>query len=165
MITQQLTQELRTLSYLLHPPLLDEAGLEAALSWYTNGFSERSGLPIAVYVADDLGRLAAEHEMTIFRVVQECMSNIHRHAAATNVEIRLWRCDRSSILEVVDDGRGIPAAVLAGCRPGEPSELGVGIAGMRERVAHLDGRFEIFTAERAGTRIRVTLPIESGLDK
>ena len=131
-LADQCLREIRTVSYLLHPPELDELGLESALSRYIDGFIQRSGIRVEFEVSPDLGRLPQAVETTLFRIVQECLTNIHRHSGSTTARIRLIRGVSSLVLEVEDAGHGIGDA---------PS--GVGIASMRERVQQLNGQFEI----------------------
>jgi two-component system, NarL family, sensor kinase len=151
-------QEIRTLSYVLHPPMLDEAGLAAALRWYVKGFSERGGISVALYLADDFGRLPGEFEMMMFRVVTESLSNIHRHSGSTSAAIRLERKPREVVLEIEDWGRGIPPERLI---IAESGVLGVGIAGMHERVEYLGGKLTISSKAGSGTTIRIVLPVAS----
>jgi two-component system, NarL family, sensor kinase len=153
-LVRQLSQEIRTMSYLLHPPLLDETGLSGALQWYTHGLTERSGLNIALEISEDFGRLPAEMELAVFRIVQECLTNIHRHSGSKTASIRLVHAGKSVLIDVEDQGRGIPAEKLAGIQ-GQRS--GVGITGMRERVRHLKGVMEI-RSHKGGTKISVKLP-------
>jgi PAS domain S-box-containing protein len=156
-IADESIQEVRTLSYLLHPPLLDEAGLASALPWYASGFSQRSGIEMQVEIPEDLGRLPPEHEMAIFRVVQECLTNIHRHSGSRWGRIRLDSSNDRVTLEIEDAGRGVAADLTAGDCHGLAA-LGVGISGMRERVKQLHGSFEIKSAPERGTTVRVVLP-------
>jgi PAS domain S-box-containing protein len=156
-LVQQLSKEIRTTSYLLHPPLLDENGLTEAIHWYMQGLTERSGLNVDLDIAENFGRLPAEVEMAVFRIVQECLTNIHRHSGSKTATIRLSRNRESVALEIQDEGSGIAAEKLDGIR-GQRS--GVGITGMRERVRHLKGSMEIHS-NGTGTRISVTLPLLS----
>lgn len=154
-LANECSREIRTLSYLLHPPLLDEVGIVAALRWYADGFSERSAIAVEVDVPEDLGRLPQEVETTLFRVVQECLTNVHRHSGSPTATIRLALEGDALILEVGDQGRGFPQGLE---RSDGPVALGVGIAGMRERVRQLGGEFEIASGEK-GTTLRVTLRV------
>lgn len=152
-LVQQLGQEIRTMSYLLHPPLLEETGLPATLRWYIEGLSDRSGLNISLNVSENFGRLPSDLELVIFRLVQECLTNVHRHSESKSAAIRLGRAAGRVSLEVQDDGRGIS--------PERMSEIqsqgsGVGIAGMRERIRPFDGDLSIHSNGR-GTKISVTL--------
>src|SRR5208282_1125001 len=153
-------QEIRTLSYLLHPPMLDEAGLNPALRWYAKGFTERSGILVRMEIPEDFGRLPRDIETTIFRIVQESLSNVHRHSGSLTARISIARDLFGIVLEIEDQGNGIgrePArdAESSGVTPG------VGVSGMRERVRQLGGMFSISSAVDAGTAIRVTFPIEA----
>jgi PAS domain S-box-containing protein len=156
-LIQQLTQEIRTTSYLLHPPMLDEIGLPAALNWYVQGVAERSRLDIRLNIQDDLGRLSPDLELAIFRLVQECLTNIHRHSGSETAIINLTRQNESVGLEVQDQGRGIPPARLTGI---QSQGSGVGIGGMRERVRQFDGELNI-KSDDSGTRVSVTIPLRA----
>jgi len=156
-LVRQLNQEIRTTSYLLHPPLLDETGLPGAIHWYIQGLMERSGLSIDVKIADDFGRLSSEMELALFRIVQECLNNIHRHSGSDAAIVRLSRAAGNVRLDVEDEGKGIPTEKLRGIRA---QRSGVGITGMRERVRHFNGVMDI-QSNGAGTKISVTLPVPS----
>jgi signal transduction histidine kinase len=155
-LIQQLSQELRTVSYLLHPPLLDELGLPSALRWYIEGFAERSKIEVDIEIPKDLGRLPADMETTLFRIVQESLTNIHRHSGSTRAEIRIRRSAHEITLEVRDHGKGMPASKKNGSAPQLRS--GVGIQGMQERVRQLNGRFEIHS-HSGGTTVTARLPL------
>jgi PAS domain S-box-containing protein len=148
---------IRTLSYVLHPPFLDEAGLLSALRWYVSGFSERSGIEVALDLPDTLARLPRETETALFRVVQEALLNIHHHAHSPTALIRLRTDARHLTLEIEDHGRGMPPALVAELPTGGVG-LGVGVAGMRERLQQLGGTLEIQTSDR-GTTVRVQIPL------
>jgi signal transduction histidine kinase len=156
-LVEQLSKELRTISHLLHPPMLDEAGLEFALQWYVEGFAERSKIAVDFELGPDLGRLPREVETAIFRLVQECLTNIHRHAESPVARIRLIRDDHEVCLEVRDRGRGMTAG-----RWGAGRKTGVGIQGMRERVRQLGGILEI-QSSNTGTAILARLPIHKAV--
>ena len=153
-LVHQLSKEIRTMSYLLHPPLLDENGLPGAIQWYAQGLVERSGLKCELIIPKDFGRLSDDVEVTIFRIVQECLTNIHRHSGSKTAAIRLSRTGESVSLEIQDEGRGIPAEKLTEI---QGHSTGVGITGMRERVRHLNGTLEI-QSNANGTKISVRLP-------
>jgi len=154
-LVQQLQQEIRTMSYLLHPPLLDEAGLIAALTWYVEGLCSRSGLAITLDVSEDLERLPREMELVIFRIVQESLTNIHRHSGSKTAEIRIARQPNAVTVEIRDEGRGISPAKLSELQSGSS---GVGIRGMRERVRQFQGDLQI--ESKNGTRVVVTIPLQ-----
>jgi len=159
-MVQDMSKEIRTISHLLHPPLLDEAGLSSALRWYIQGFVERSGIEVDLSLADDFGRLPRELETTIFRVVQECLTNIHRHSGSPIAIIRLVRSDRLVRVEIEDKGKGIPQEKRTEMT--SSGTVGVGIRGMRERVRQLGGTLDIESAENGrGTLVVARLPVES----
>jgi signal transduction histidine kinase len=151
---QQLAKEIRTISYLLHPPLLDEAGLEGAIRWYVEGLIERSGLNIELAISEDFNRLPNEIELALFRIIQECLTNIHRHSGSKTATIKLLRNAESVSLEIHDQGRGIPDEKLAQIRA---QRSGVGLTGMWERVRHFDGVMDI-QSNPSGTTISISLP-------
>ncbi len=153
---QQLSKEIRTVSYLLHPPLLDEGGLSVAIRWYIEGLAQRSGLQIELNIPEDFGRLPHEMELAVFRIVQECLTNIHRHSGSKTAKIRIAHGAEGVSVEVRDEGAGIPLERLANLRE---QRSGVGIAGMRERVRHFKGSINI-ESNGKGTRISVRLPAE-----
>jgi signal transduction histidine kinase len=148
-------REIRTISHLLHPPLLDELGFHAAARWYAEGFAQRSGIKVQLKLAEISQRLPREIELALFRVLQESLTNVHRHSKANLVAIELECTDEDVILNVRDDGHGIPSPVLDGYHSGGAG--GIGLAGMRERLAELGGTFEVESGAK-GTLIRATLP-------
>jgi signal transduction histidine kinase len=156
-MADQCLSEIRTISYLLHPPLLDEVGLVSALSWYTEGFSERSGISVELKVPRDLGRLPSEAETAIFRVVQQALANIHRHSGSKTARVVMAAEAEQVRLEICDEGRGIPAEILGGFSTGTRLP-GVGLAGMRERISNMGGKFNILSSPK-GTTIQATLPV------
>ena len=157
-LVQQLTREIRTASYLLHPPLLDDTGLSGALRWYVAGLSKRSGIAITLDLDDGLGRLPRELEAAVFHIVQESLMNIHRHSGSKTAALRIAKRRGRVSLEIEDQGRGIPDEQL---RAIQTHGSGVGIAGMRERVRHFNGHMHISSAS-TGTRIVVTFPADAG---
>ena len=151
-LAQQGVQELRTMSYLLHPPVLDELGLAPALRSWIDGFSERTGIPVDIAIPDTMGRLAPEVERALFRITQEGLGNVHRHAESTAAAVRLAVSEENIKLEIEDDGKGFDRI-----EPGETLKSGVGLLGMRERASQLGGSLVIDS--RAGrTVIGVSLP-------
>ena len=155
-LASEVLGDIRTFSYLLHPPMLDEEGVHAALDLYIEGYTERSGIDVEIDVPPDLGRLPQELEITLFRVVQEALTNVHRHSASRKARVGLWREAGTLVLEVRDQGRGMPAEVLNRVRR-RGSTAGVGLAGMRERVAQIGGQLSI-ESSRLGSIIRVIFP-------
>lgn len=149
-LAEQATSELRTTSYLLHPPLLDESGLPAALSWLVTGFAERSGIVVKLQIAEEVQRMPIEVETTIFRVVQESLHNVHRHSASKTAEIYLRKEGNELALEVRDHGSGLSR------KPGEA--MGVGISGMKERLLQLGGTLEI-EPNNPGIAVVARLPL------
>lgn len=155
-LVQEMVTEVRTISHLLHPPLLDEAGLSSALRWYVDGFAQRSGINVDLDMPEDFERLPVELETAIFRVVQECLTNIHRHSGSPTAKIRLRERDREVSVEIEDKGRGIPPHKLeAMSSAGAP---GVGVRGMQERLRQLGGKLEIQSGP-GGTTVKVRLPV------
>lgn len=150
-LTDGCLQELRTLSHLLHPPLLEEAGLHSALRWFVSGFGERSGIAVALDAPDELERLPPEVEIAIFRVVQEALANVHRHSGSRSAKVQLMRDKGSICLQVKDAGKGMEATKSG-------RSVGVGIQGMRERVEHLGGTLTL-RSNANGTLLKVVLPI------
>ena len=143
------------MSYLLHPPLLDETGLSEALRWYIQGLVERSGLEIVLDIPANFERLPREMELVMFRLVQECLTNIHRHSGSQTAVIRIALDSENVLLEVLDKGKGISAEKLSGI---QARSSGVGIRGMRERVRHFGGKMNI-ESNKEGTKISFTLPL------
>jgi PAS domain S-box-containing protein len=158
-LVRHLSQEIRTTSYLLHPPMLDENGISSALSWYVQGLAERSSLAIDLKVPDDFGRLPSEMELLIFRLVQECLTNIHRHSGSKTARIRVERKESSVDVEVQDQGRGMSPERLAEI---QSQGTGVGIRGMRERVRHFRGDL-VIESNGSGTKVYATIPVKTPL--
>ena len=160
-LTDQISSEIRTLSYLLHPPLLDELGLSSALHWYAQGFENRTGIRVTVDVPSDLMRLSPETEVTLFRVVQESLTNIHRYANSPTAIIRVNVDAEEMTLEIIDHGKGMEVNAVAP-ESFSAERPGVGIQGMRERMRQLSGRLEIVSVPNRGTRVIASLPVEGG---
>jgi len=157
-LVEEATTELRTMSYLLHPPLLDDLGLEGALPWYVNGFSRRSGIKIKLFVQPSLGRLQPEVELALYRIVQEALTNMHRYSGSSTGEISVFRDSDRVTLTILDHGKGFPPEVLEPRDSG--SGVGVGIPGMRERVRQLEGELQLESGDHSAL-IRATLPLIS----
>lgn len=147
--------EIRTISHLLHPPLLDELGLYSAARWYVEGFAQRSGLQVKLNVDDFVDRLHRDAEIALFRVLQEALTNVHRHSSAQRVVIDLSCKNNIAVLLVKDDGHGIPPETLRRFREGHGG--GIGLAGMRERLAELHGTLTVDSSS-SGTILRASLP-------
>jgi PAS domain S-box-containing protein len=153
--------ETRTISHLLHPPLLDEIGLASAARWYVEGFSERSGIQVNLSISEKLNRLPGALELVLFRVLQESLTNVHRHADTRSVDIQVQVGAGEVMLEVRDHGKGIPPQLLERFRT-TGQGAGIGLAGMRERIHEQGGLFEIQSTK--GTLVRVVIPLSNGKD-
>jgi PAS domain S-box-containing protein len=151
--------EIRTISHLLHPPLLDESGLDSAARWYVDEFSRRSGIAVTLNVSPERMRLPSDVEIALFRAIQEGLTNVHRHSGATSVDIRVSANGTQVRLEIRDNGRGIPQEQLSRFAEG-PTPTGVGLAGMRERVHELRGTLEIHS-NGTGTALTIVVPASS----
>jgi PAS domain S-box-containing protein len=158
-IINQLTAEIRTVSHLLHPPLLDEVGLCSALRWYVDGFGSRSKINATLELPDKLERLSADVEIAIFRAVQECLTNAHRHSGCRSCAVRVYRDENQLTVEVRDDGKGIPQDKRQSVTS---SGGGVGLRGISERIRQLGGNLEIQSNEH-GTAIIARLPITDAI--
>jgi signal transduction histidine kinase len=156
-LAEQSIKELRTMSYLLYPPMLEEMGLKTAIQWYIEGFAKRSGIAVQFDISPHLRRLPEEIELTAFRVLQECLTNVHRHSGSPTARIRVSLENGFLSLEISDRGKGVPASVSE-----SPSDamgtLGVGLRGMNERVRQLGGTLSIISD--SGTTVRASLPLE-----
>jgi len=155
-LTDEAVQEIRTTSYLLHPPLLDEAGIASAVQWFVEGFSKRSGIHVRCEIADNLQRPPRNHELVLFRVLQESLTNVHRHSGASATTVRLNVSADDFVLEIADNGAGIPEESIKRFHEAGHG-TGVGLVGMRERVHELGGRLDI-QSNPAGTTVTVKLP-------
>jgi len=154
-------KEVRTISHLLHPPMLDEVGLLPAVRWFATGFAQRSGIEVQLDLPASLRRLPSELEIAVFRVVQESLTNVHRHSGSSIAVIRLEVDSGRIRLQVIDHGRGIPPQKLS--YRNENDTVGVGILGMRERLRQLHGRMEITSSEGQGTNVQVTIPLRESV--
>ena len=153
-LVNRCTQEIRVFSYLLHPPTLDEYGLCSALGWFAEGFERRTGIKVALELPDNLSRLPRNVEMALFRLAQECLTNVHRHSGSSTVSIRMAKESNRLCLEVADQGCGMPPSALGS----DAAPLGVGVLGMRERMREQGGTLEIQSDTR-GTTVRASLPL------
>jgi PAS domain S-box-containing protein len=156
-LSDDLSKEIRTLSYLLHPPLLDETGLASALRWYVEGFSERSKIQVEIDLPANLHRLPRELELVIFRVVQESLTNIHRHSGSSSARIHLSRSESAVEFEVSDRGKGMKPERLLEMTA---ARVGVGVRGMEERIRQFHGTLRI-DSNGEGTKVAVTIPLTS----
>jgi signal transduction histidine kinase len=156
-LLDQSIAETRTISHLLHPPLLDEAGFSSAAKWYIEGFAQRSGIEVKIDLPDDVGRLPKPIELGLFRALQESLTNIHRHAGSARAEVALQLFPDKVILQVRDYGKGISQELLENFRS-KGTNFGVGLAGMRERLRELGGQLDI-QFKAPGTLISATMPL------
>jgi signal transduction histidine kinase len=147
--------EVRTMSYLLYPPMLEEMGLQMAIGWYLDGFAKRSGIRTTFEMPEPVGRVDRDAELAIFRILQESLTNLHRHSGSSSAQVRLLKTNREVTIEVHDQGKGIPTAVLEYAQDA-CGTIGVGLRGMTERMRQLGGRLEIVSSV-AGTTVRATV--------
>jgi PAS domain S-box-containing protein len=159
-MVDDMSRETRTISHLLHPPMLDEVGLVSALRWYVDEYSQRSGINVDLDISESFGRLSDDLEIAVFRIVQECLTNIHRHSGSPTAAIRISQPNRHLIVQIEDRGRGISPEKLAELNSSSLS--GVGFRGMRERVGHLRGTWDVRSDEH-GTIVSATLPVTKSL--
>lgn len=160
-LLEQLSQEIRTISHLLHPPLLDEVGLLPAIRTFAEGFAERSKVKVTIELSPDMGRLQPNIEISIFRIVQECLTNIYRHSGSETAGIRIWLSKENQLtVEVRDQGKGMP---VGSNHNGLASKgHGMGLSGMRERVRELGGSLEVHSSS-SGTSVVAALPLVGAL--
>ena len=149
--------EIRTVSYLLHPPMLDELGLRSALRVYIDGFTQRSGIQVEQELPAELGRLPGDLETAIFRVVQECLTNVHRHSGSAKAAVRMSRQNGCITIEVEDEGKGMPAEMIS--KIASSNSPGVGLRGMRERIQVSGGKLEVMSNGK-GTKVRAEVPVQ-----
>ena len=165
-LIEQSQREIRTVSYLLHPPMLDEAGLPAALRWFSEGFAKRTDVEVAIDIDSGIGRLPSDIEAALFRVAQEALTNVHRHSGASRVFVRFHlgspsQAEPTIVLTIEDNGKGMPPHVLETLRYGRQlhvQNIGIGLAGMRERLHQFGGDLGISSSPE-GTRVRATVPL------
>ncbi|MGH9572648.1 MAG: ATP-binding protein [Candidatus Acidiferrales bacterium] len=157
-LANNVSDQVRTISYLLHPPLLDDMGLPAALKWYVEGFSKRCGIRTHLELSRNFDRLPEDCEIAIFRIVQESLTNVHRHSAGASATVRVIWTPASVKVAIEDDGRGIPASKLRDFDRG--AAMGVGLSGMRERISQLGGHLGVHSTDR-GTTVSATLPLDA----
>jgi PAS domain S-box-containing protein len=157
-LSKQVGEEIRTLSYLLHPPLLDELGLSSAVKWYVEGYERRTGIRVRLEMAADLVRLAPDVEVTLFRVIQESLTNVHRYSGSAEAFLRLKVTSNKIELQIGDFGKGMHPDMIDS-KTGKMVRLGVGIQGMNERIRQLSGKLEITSRPNQGTVVTATLPV------
>jgi len=156
-IADQAINEVRTMSYLLHPPMLDEAGLLLAIHWYVDGFVKRSNIKVDLELPQTLERLPRDLETTVFRILQEALTNVHRHAGSSTARVQLTVAADNLGLLIQDQGKGIPRNKIEGSQ-NVGTRIGVGIRGMRERVRQFGGELQI-TPGNPGTCVEAIFPL------
>jgi two-component system NarL family sensor kinase len=157
-LNKQVGEEIRTLSYLLHPPLLDELGLASAVKWYAEGFERRTGIRVTVDISADFPRLPPDVEVTLFRVIQESLTNVHRYSGSPKAYVRLKITSDEIEVQIGDFGKGMHRDML-NAATGKAAPLGVGIQGMKERMRQLSGKLEITSRPNDGTLVTAKLPL------
>jgi PAS domain S-box-containing protein len=157
-LTDDSIKEVRTVSYLLYPPMLEEMGLKSAIPWYLGGFSARSGIKTNFNAEEAFGRQATDAELALFRVLQESLTNVHRHSGSKTADVRLLIRDGNAVLEIEDKGKGFNQGVLEQGAEDWMGLLGVGVRGMNERMRQLKGKLEIISRE-GRTLVRATIPV------
>jgi PAS domain S-box-containing protein len=159
-LTEDCIKEVRTIAYLLYPPMLEEMGLKSAISWYLDGFSKRSGIRTNFEIVSDFARLPRHVETAIFRVLQESLTNVHRHSGSEVARVRLFNRGGTTVLEVIDEGKGMPAQSSGESRQDGVPALGVGLRGMEERMRQLGGGLELLSSPR-GTTVVASVPVKA----
>lgn len=159
LLADEVLREVRTISYLLYPPMLEEMGLKSAIPWYLEGFSKRSGIQTTLDVAPNFDRLMPEAELAFFRILQEALTNVHRHSGSPTAKIRLAVANGWASMEIRDNGKGIPQTLLEQSGEDWMGSLGVGLRGMNERMRQLGGRLEVGSTEQ-GTSVTASVPAE-----
>jgi PAS domain S-box-containing protein len=162
-LTEDSIKEVRTISHLLYPPMLEETGLTAAIPWFLDGFSSRSGIKTTFAVDPDFSRLPREVELAMFRVLQESLTNVHRHSGSKTAHVRLLSKNGMATLEVADEGKGVPPGILNDAGQDWTRALGVGLRGMNERMRQLGGTLNLSSSEK-GTTVSASIP-KSGADE
>ncbi len=158
-LAEECVKEVRTLSYLLYPPMLEEMGLTSAIPWYLEGFSKRSGIKTTFQAQKDFGRLSRDAELVLFRVLQESLTNVQRHSGSPTADISISHTDNAVTMQVRDRGKGMPGQMLEHSSQDWTGSLGVGLRGMSERLRQLGGALEIISNE-GGTEVRATVPLQ-----
>jgi signal transduction histidine kinase len=156
-LTEDSIKEVRTVSYLLYPPMLEEMGLKSAIPWYLDGFSARSGIKTTFEVQTDFSRFSRDSELALFRVLQESLTNVHRHSGSPTAHVRLLMREGMAVLEIEDRGKGISPQLLEQSGQDWMGAPGVGVRGMNERMRQLGGRLELVSKE-SGTTVRGIVP-------
>jgi signal transduction histidine kinase len=162
-LVEQLSKQTRTISHLLHPPLLDEIGLLPAIKMFAEGFAERSSVKVDVELSPEIGRLPPNVEISVFRIVQECLTNVYRHSGSKTARIKIAPTqDKLLTVQVCDEGKGMPRTHGVPASPG--SNHGVGLSGMRERLRELGGTLDVQSSEN-GTKVIAAVPVHKTMVK
>jgi len=159
-LVEECVKEVRTISYLLYPPMLEEMGLTSAIPWYLDGFSRRSGIKATFSAPGEFGRLSRDAELVLFRVLQESLTNVQRHSGSATVDIFISTTDTTATLRVVDKGKGVPTQILEQGTKDWMGSMGVGLRGMSERLRQIGGTLHILSNEH-GTEVRATVPLQT----
>jgi len=152
-------REVRTISYLLYPPMLEEVGLKSAIPWYLEGFSKRSKIETTLHIDPGFERLDRDMELALFRVLQESLTNVNRHSGSTTASVRLFLKNGHAVLEVQDRGKGVPDRVLEDASEGWQNSVGVGVRGMTERMRQLGGKLDVNSSPN-GTTVTASVPAQ-----
>jgi len=160
LLAEEALREVRTISYLLYPPMLEELGLKSAIQWYLDGFSKRSGIQTTIEAVPSFDRLAPEVELAFFRILQESLTNVHRHSGSQTAKIKLSMNEGWASMEVRDEGKGIPTNLLEQSGEDWMGSLGVGLRGMNERMRQLGGKLEVVSTDQ-GTTVTVSVPAQA----
>jgi signal transduction histidine kinase len=158
-LAEECVKEVRTISYLLYPPMLEEMGLTSAIPWYLEGFSKRSGIKTTFQVPKDFRRLSRDAELVLFRVLQESLTNVQRHSGSPTADIRISHTDNAVTMHVRDRGKGMPGQILEQGSQDWMGSLGVGLRGMSERLRQLGGTLHVLSND-SGTEVRATVPLQ-----
>lgn len=158
-VTEESIKEVRTISYLLYPPMLEELGLKSSISWYLDGFANRSGIKTTFEVSPEFGRLASDVELALFRVLQESLTNVHRHSGSQTASVRLFATNEAVVLEISDQGKGTPLQNFEQANPDGKHAHGVGLRGMHERIRQIGGTLE-FSSGKNGTTVAAIIPLD-----
>jgi PAS domain S-box-containing protein len=158
-LAEECVKEVRTISYLLYPPMLEEMGLKSAIPWYLEGFSKRSGIKTTFQAPKDFGRLSRDAELVLFRVLQESLTNVQRHSGSPTADISISHADNAVTVQIRDRGKGMPTPIMEQGSQDWMGSLGVGLRGMSERLRQLGGTLQILSSE-TGTEVRATVPLQ-----
>ena len=158
-LLEECIREVRTISYLMYPPMLEEMELKSAIPWYLEGFSKRSGIKTTLHIPDDFQRLSRDAELVLFRVLQETLTNVQRHSGSATAEIVIFDTSESFTLQITDCGKGVPSAILEQANEDWMGSLGVGLRGMSERLRQLGGTLQV-TSSESGTVVRAVVPLK-----